>query len=524
MDAPVTRPPFNPELIPERPARAAPPAPNGTVTVSQVTAMVRRALADALPATLHVVGELSNFKRHGSGHLYFTLKDDASELSCVMWRSDAARMKFAPTDGLEVVATGKVEVFERAGRYQFYVRKLEPRGVGALELAFRQLREKLEREGLFDPAHKMPLPAFPRRIALVTSPTGAAVADMINTIERRFPCVTILLYPVRVQGPGAADEIARAIRAVNAKVESIGGVDVMIVGRGGGSLEDLWAFNEEIVARAIYAARIPIVSAVGHEVDVTISDLVADVRAATPTAAGELVVPVLDEVVAGVNALADRLSRGLASRLNIDRTKLAALSSRSAFRDPRAVVYRRDQLLDELAVRLYRRAVERSAHGRRRLDAVAPAVDRIAPHRFLLQRATQLQSLDHRLQALVTRLANAAERRLAAAMERLERVSPARTLPLLADRVERAARGLGAAQKHKARLATARLAAAEGRLQAVSHRSVLARGFSVTRLKKGRTVVRWLAGVEDGTRLVTQVADGEFESQVVNLTQLELFD
>jgi len=521
MHPPLTRRPFNPELIAER---SRPQAPGGTVTVSQVTSMVRRALADALPTTLHVVGEISNFKRHGSGHLYFTLKDDNSELSCVIWRSDAGRMKFAPADGLEVVATGRVEVFERAGRYQFYVRKLEPRGVGALELAFRQLRRKLEREGLFDPAYKKQLPAMPRRIALVTSPTGAAVADMIDTIQRRFPCVTILLHPVRVQGAGAAAEIARAIRAVNAHSVSSGGIDVMIVGRGGGSLEDLWAFNEEAVARAIHASRIPVVSAVGHEVDVTIADLAADVRAATPTAAAELVVPVLSEVVAGVQALADRLARGLSTRLNLDRARFTTLASRAAFREPQALVYRRDQLLDELEARMFRRIVERSGQGRRRLDAVASAVDRIAPHRFLLQRATVLQAVDHRLRSLIVRRLNGAGRRVAAASDRLHRASPVRDVTALADRVERAAGTLRASAKHRRRLAEARLDAVEGRLHAVSHASVLARGFSVTRLKKGRTVVRSLAGLADGDRLVTQVSDGEFESEVRNLAQLELFD
>ncbi len=289
----MARQPFNPDLVkvPDDEKHRYGTEP---ISVSQLTAMVKRAIEETLPSTLHVVGEISNFKRHSSGHLYLTLKDRASELSCVMWRSAAAKLPFGPEDGLEVIATGRVEVFERSGRYQLYIRKLEPRGVGALELAFRQLRERLSDAGLFAEKHKRPIPRYPRRIAIVTSPTGAAIADMLRTIKRRYPCVHILVHPVRVQGPGAAQEIAAAIRRVNACAERLGGIDSMIVGRGGGSLEDLWPFNEETVARAIHASRIPIISGVGHEVDVTIADLVADVRAATPTAAAELAAPVLE--------------------------------------------------------------------------------------------------------------------------------------------------------------------------------------------------------------------------------------
>ena len=242
-----------------------------------------------------------------------------------------------------MVATGGIEVFERAGRYQLYVRKIEPRGVGALELAFRQLCEKLERQGLFDPTRKKPLPAYPRRIVIVTSPTGAAIADMIRTIERRYPCVNLLIYPVRVQGSGAAQEIARAVAQVNAHADALGGVDVMIVGRGGGSLEDLWAFNEEIVARALFASNIPVVSAVGHEVDITIADLVADVRAATPTAAAELVVPVLAEAVADIDRFDYRLRRGVASIVKLCRSQLTVLERRRVFREPLLFVRHREQ-------------------------------------------------------------------------------------------------------------------------------------------------------------------------------------
>jgi len=266
-----------------------------TISVSQLTRMIKGAIEKGIPADVHVVGELSNVVRSSNGHLYFTMKDGSSEVRCVMWRTPARSIRFDLKDGLEVVATGSVDVYEPRGQVQLYVRRMEPRGVGALEMAFTQLKERLSREGLFDAGRKRALPTFPKTIAVVTSPTGAAVRDVIQTIQRRYPPVRILVFGVRVQGDGAALEVADAIRRINHERGRLGGVDVMIVGRGGGSLEDLWAFNEETVARAIYASEIPVISAVGHEIDFTIADFVADVRAATPTAAAELAVPVLAE-------------------------------------------------------------------------------------------------------------------------------------------------------------------------------------------------------------------------------------
>ncbi|UCC29129.1 MAG: exodeoxyribonuclease VII large subunit [Phycisphaerales bacterium] len=518
----MSRQPFNPDLISgpaAEPARTA----RGPLTVSQVTALVKQAIETALPPTVHVVGEISNFKRHSSGHLYFTLKDRFSELGCVMWSSSAAGLKFAPTDGLEVVATGAVEVFERAGRYQLYVRKLEPRGVGALELAFQQLCEKLSKEGLFDERHKRPLPAYPSRIALLTSPTGAAIADMLLTIERRYPCVHVLIYAVRVQGPGAADEIAAAIRSINDNDASLGGIDLAIVGRGGGSLEDLWAFNEETLARAIFASRIPVISAVGHEVDVTIADLVADVRAATPTAAAELAVPVLEEVLADLSTQESRLSRAMSGRAELLTTRVSAVLQRAPFREPVDLVRRREQIVDELSSRMHRSVVRR-AHGARRLiDTLEPVIQRIAPHTHLLKRAVELRDAEHRLRwAISTHLARA-ERPVSRCERRLDRVSPENVIPRFADRSGRAADALSAAMRHRLSLHQECLRRCEQRLKAMGYQSVLGRGFSISRTKKGRVIVRSLNQLNDGQRVVTQVTDGEFESEVVNLKQLELF-
>ncbi|HUN81091.1 MAG TPA: exodeoxyribonuclease VII large subunit, partial [Phycisphaerae bacterium] len=312
-------------------------------TVSQITQMVKRALTTNLPASLHVVGQISNISNPSGGHFYFTLKDATSELRCVMWRSDGAKLKFKPTDGLEVVAVGAVDVFEPRGQYQFYATKLEPRGVGALELAFKQLKERLEREGLFDAGRKRALPKFPRRIGVVTSTTGAAIRDILQTIQRRYAAVEVFVFGVRVQGDGAAEEIADAIGRLNAASAGLGGIDVLLVGRGGGSIEDLWAFNEEVVARAIFASAIPVISAVGHEVDFTIADFVADVRAATPTAAAELVVPVLADLLEGIEIRTARLRRGLGSAVESARSRLALIERFEWFRDPVGRINRRNE-------------------------------------------------------------------------------------------------------------------------------------------------------------------------------------
>jgi exodeoxyribonuclease VII large subunit len=396
--------------------------------------------------------------------------------------------------------------------------------VGALELAFRQLCEKLAKEGLFDRERKRPLPRYPRRLAIVTSPTGAAIADMLRTIERRYPCVEVFLYPVRVQGAEAAGEIAAAIRGLNANRVALGGMDLMIVGRGGGSLEDLWAFNEEVVARAIFASRIPVISAVGHEVDVTIADLVADVRAATPTAAAEMAVPVLDELLADLAAHELRLLRAAGGRVQILSARLEGIGQRRSLREPMELVRRREQFLDERSARLVRLVVERLAGRRRRLDRLEPIVQRIAPHRLLRQRALSVRDFEHRLdRAMARRLADS-ERSVLRREEPMHQFSPANLVPRARERAERMAGLLSTSVRHRLTLYGEWLRRQDDLLQAMSYRSVLGRGFSITRAKKGRAVVRSTRELTDGQRLVTEVADGQFESQVVNLRQQELFE
>ncbi len=315
-------------------------------TVSEVTGMVKSVLESSLPL-LWVEGEISNFTHHSSGHMYFTLKDDSSALPSLMFRFANEKLAFKPGNGMRVVAQGRIKVYEPQGRYQLYVERMRPSGIGALAQAFEELKRRLAEEGLFAPEHRKPLPEFPGTVAVVTSPTGAAVRDVIRVIRARAPMTDIIVVPTIVQGADAAPSIARAIRAV----DSWGGADVVIVGRGGGSLEDLWAFNEEIVARAIYEARTPIISAVGHEVDVTIADFVADARAATPSNGAELAVRDGADVSRRVESLGRRAEGAMRSRISGLEEQVARLHRAYAFRLPREIIERSAQRVDELSRR-----------------------------------------------------------------------------------------------------------------------------------------------------------------------------
>ena len=347
-------------------------------TVSELTGEIKDLIEGNLPE-VWVCGEVSSCLRANSGHIYFTLKDAGAQVSAVVWRNTASRFRFELHDGLQVVVNGSVEVYAPRGSYQVIVRQLIPQGVGALELAFRQMHAKLEAEGLFNAARKRPIPRFPNRIALVTSPTGAAVRDMIQVITRRWPAADIIIVPVKVQGDGAAQEIATALR----NVHRLPDVDVVICGRGGGSLEDLWAFNEEAVARALAACRLPVISAVGHEIDVTIADLVADVRALTPSEAGERVVPDHAEVTRALDNLRQRLVSGLKNRAVKARLQLDGLASRRVIARPFQRVHDEFTRLDELDVRLRRAARQRAIVAKQQLDLTAATLDALSPLKVL---------------------------------------------------------------------------------------------------------------------------------------------
>ncbi len=313
------------------------------LTVTELTRRIKNVLETDFNDVV-VTGEISNFKRHTSGHIYFTIKDEKSSLSATIWRSRAVNLTFTPHDGMKVIARGSITVYEVRGSYQLDVVSLKPLGVGELHIIFEKLKQKLAVEGLFDESNKKPLPEYPERIGIVTSPTGAAIQDMLNIISRRFPSVEIILYPVKVQGAGAAEEIAEAISDLN----KYGKVDVLIVGRGGGSIEDLWAFNEEVVARAIYASKIPVVSAVGHEIDFTIADFVADLRAPTPSAAAELVVRNRYELIDNIRNFLYTMQQSLLSKVDDNRSRVAGLVSSYAFNNPVDEVRQFSQRIDEL--------------------------------------------------------------------------------------------------------------------------------------------------------------------------------
>lgn len=391
------------------------PDPADVLTVTALTQRVRAALERGFQS-VWVAGEVSNLVRASSGHQYFSLKDDKAVLRAALFRGVGLRVRFDLKDGMQVVARGRVTVYEPRGDLQIQIEEIQPKGIGALELALQQRKDRLQARGYFDPRRKKRLPAFPRTIALVTSPTGAAVRDMLELLARRWPVAKVLVVPVRVQGDGAAEEIAAALRCLN-ECHTAGHLcfDALIVGRGGGSLEDLWAFNEELVAEAIFASRIPVVSAVGHEIDVTIADLVADHRALTPSHAVTDLTPDRESLVGALGEIGTRLRERALGRISQARQRLAALADRRAFRNPLDRVRDLERRLDDLGGRLHRAAgapVERSRH---RLAAVAGRLESLSPLNVLARGYSLTRTPDGRVvrdartvaagDELVTRLA-----------------------------------------------------------------------------------------------------------------------
>ena len=433
------------------------------LSVSQLSQQLAAVMEERFPA-VWVEGEISNFKVYSSGHAYFTLKDETAQLRCVLFRTRARRVRFEPRDGLHVMAFGAIEVYAQRGDYSLVVELLEPKGLGALQLAFEQLKERLGAEGLFDQARKRPLPRFPRKIGIVTSPSGAAIKDMLRVIGRRFGEIHIVLAPARVQGEGAAAEVAQGIRELNA----LGGVDVIIVGRGGGSLEDLWAFNDEMLARTIAASKVPVISAVGHEVDFTIADFVADVRAATPSNAAELVVKEKRAVVETLGDLHGRLRRVMARAMAAHRDRLARTSGRRALTDPGRPLRDLERRLDDARARL--RQAARSALDRR----------------------------GHRVEL--------AERGLRALSPVARTLNGRRALIDLQGRLERGVyRGVDHARH--------RLGAGAGRLDSLSPLAVLGRGYSLTRTADGRIVRTW-RDVRAGAGVSVLLHEGSLDCRV----------
>lgn len=481
---------FDPEKSQAAKQQKAKTASNAPLTVTALIAQIKNALAQAFPRRVAVIGEISNFKLHSSGHMYFRLKDANCAIDAAMFRSAASKLKFTPTDGMEVIVEGRADVYDARGQLQLYAEKMTPKGQGALELAFQQLRQKLQAEGLFDPSHKKPIARFPRAIGVVTSPTGAAIRDIRRTLARRWPAAKVYLVPALVQGDGAAQSVAQAIQLLDANAAAYE-IDTLIVARGGGSLEDLWAFNEEPVARAVFAARTPIISGVGHEIDVSICDMVADIRAATPTAAAEIAVPDGVELKRFIAALAGRLNQQTRQRLHSAKTELQSLMRSVVFRDPMAILRVRMQRSDELAYRLRTAAMSQSARGRNQLNPLANRLAALHPARL----AERAQS---RLEQALSRLAWSLGGQAKRSGDRLGQLE---------------ARLLAASPIHRLKLARQQIDAAARQLEAMSYRAVLQRGFSVTRDSQGQ-ILRSIQNVTAGDTIATELADGTFHSTV----------
>jgi len=438
-------------------------------TVSQVNSLIKVALEECLPPQLTVRGEVSDWKHHTSGHCYFSLKDESGILPCVMWASKFRTLKFAPEDGMAVLATGYIDVYTVGGKYQLYVEKLEPAGIGALQLAFERMLAKLQSEGIFDDAHKKPLPRYPMRIGILTSESGAALHDIIDSIRSRWPCARLFLCPVPVQGEGAAAAIAAALRDINRRNKKFK-LDVLIVGRGGGSLEDLWAFNEEVLARAIFDSQIPVISAVGHEVDTTIADLVADARASTPTKAGVVAVPDIREVLAQLTATERRLTNQIDARVQLAEHELLIVMASAVFRNPLVLVHNAGQRVDDLAAALAEAARQWLMEAKTKVAAGYEQIVKIEPHRLLGRKMIELNDWQNRAKAGINATMN--DRRI-------------------------------------------RLTARENRLTALNPRSVLQRGYSITTNKTTGSLVRASQDVQVGEDLITELAGENFiESKV----------
>jgi exodeoxyribonuclease VII large subunit len=434
-------------------------------SVYDITLEIKRSL-DGL-GIVWIQGEISNFKRHTSGHLYFSLKDARAQIKGACFRNVNMYLKFRPEDGMEVLARGRLSVYEPRGDYQIIVEYMEPVGLGSLQLAFDQLKEKLRKEGLFDEAHKISLPLLPRKVGIVTSPTGAVIRDMLRVLKRRNASLDVLLYPVKVQGPGAAEEIAAGIRHLNSRRD----IDVIIIGRGGGSIEDLWAFNEEIVARAIYGSELPLISAVGHEVDFTIADFVADLRAPTPSAAAEMVSGAREDLRMSVNSLKGRLCQAFRRGLDLRRLRLERLSHNRAFTIAPNKIRDLQQRFDESTLRMIQ-GMQRFAYATR-----------------------------HREQMLATRL---------------QKVDLRSFIGHRREILARNCQGLVSSARARLQRDRARFGVAVGKLDSLSPLGILSRGFALCRDTEG-AIVKKAVDVALGDRVRVTLASGELDCQVVHI-------
>jgi exodeoxyribonuclease VII large subunit len=436
------------------------------LTVSELTRKVR-ALLEGEIGEVWVTGEVSNYRRQSSGHQYFTLKDDKCQVACVLFYRASLR-QISLSDGMQVQVRGEVTVYEARGQYQLNVKLVQPAGAGLLQAKFEALKRRLEAEGLFDPLRKKPLPQYPMSVGIVTSPTGAAIRDMLNILHRRAPWVRIVINPARVQGDGAAEEIANAVREFNDFSRlGIPAVDVVVVCRGGGSAEDLWAFNEEVVARAIFDSKLPVVSAVGHEIDFTISDFVADLRAPTPSAAAELIVPDSAQLLRRLGQIAERMRREAGDVFARGRERLSFILRGVLLREPGQRVTEAQQRLDLADEALRRESATQLSERRQKVDAALAAIRQHRPDHVLSIYRTRIRALQSQLQ-------------------------------------ER--------QKQRVDFYLNRLASAEAMMRVLAPKATLERGYSIT-TDEGGAIIRSVSDVEPGMRLRTKFKDGVIGSR-----------
>lgn len=447
--------------------------PGRVLSVKDLNRYIRMKMeGDSRLSDVWIRGEISNFTHHSSGHMYFTLKDEGSRIRAIMFATHNQRLPFIPKEGSRVIARGNVSVYERDGQYQFYAVQMQPDGIGSLYLAYEQLKSKLEEEGLFAAERKRPLPRYPKTIGVITSPTGAAVRDIMITIRRRYPQARAILYPVLVQGKGAAPSIVKAIRTMNDMAEA----DVLIVGRGGGSLEELWAFNEEIVARAIYQSDIPVISAVGHETDFTIADFVADLRAATPTAAAELAVPSSAELRGQLVQRQRQLNQGLQQRLKRSRERLFSLQR-------------------------------------------SPVL--VHPRRYMLQHAERLDMLSQRLQGNLKSRLSLVRQRQKSLHQGLIRYNPRTQAEYAARRKDQANRQLMNAMQSIMKSKVSQLQTEMRHLDALSPLKIMSRGYSLVYDETEQKLVKSIEDVQLGDLVNVRISDGQLQCQVWGMKEDE---
>ncbi len=436
------------------------------LTVSALTKYIKRKFDyDPHLQDIWVRGEISNFKSHSRGHMYFTIKDENARIQAVMFSSQNRAINFTPEDGMKVLLRGEITVYEPSGGYQIYVKEMQPDGIGNLYLAFEELKKRLDEEGLFLERYKKPIPLYPQFVGVITSPTGAAIRDILTTIKRRYPIANVIIFPALVQGTGAAKSIAESIRKAN-EMEN---VDVLIVGRGGGSIEELWAFNEEIVAREIFHSRVPIISAVGHETDTTISDFVADLRAPTPTAAAELAVPHIAELAEKISVRQARLLRSIRENLNTQRDRLQSLQKSYAFRYPKNLYAQKEQQLD----RLYERFEK------------------------VTERTIELKQDQYKTLIL-----------------RLSHQHPEEKLRLAKEQMIQLEKTLQKEFRHGLKQRNQEFAAMVSKLNALSPLKIMERGYSIAYNHENR-LLKSIQSVEPGDLLTVRVQDGQLDCKVI---------